>query len=279
VHVDGLGHTPDLTRLACGRRPARQVYFGVEMVVKVWGLGAGPYCSENMNLFDAVVTIAGLVEMGINLSPTAGAMGSYLSVLRAFRLLRVLRLARSWKSLNRIIKIALRSFAAVAWLTALLLLAMFIWGLLGMQFFGFQLARCSIPGAKQLCPPGLDVLDDCPEVWECYMPCGEAQVGSWFPVDGSPYGGQAYCERFPRASSPSSAAPEYWAQLGQADLPRANYDDMFHAFITTFQVCAPCVRAVVGGGPWRLPGRQLRNCLSLLRCMRHVCTCAWAEPG
>lgn len=209
--------------------------------------------------------------------PYRRGMGSYLSVLRAFRLMRVLRLARSWKSLNRIIKIALASFAAVSWLTLLLLLAMFIWGLLGMQFFGFTLARCQLEGAKQLCPPGLDVLADCPQVWDCYIRCDPGQEGGWFELDGSPYGNRAYCERFPRdgngstvsstadstvGSTPGSvdgtlgstlsggtvavgngtgATPgllqvEYWAQVGKADVPRANYDTMFHAFVTVFQV-------------------------------------------
>lgn len=94
--------------------------FVIEMILKLAGLGVGGYVSEGMNIFDGFVTIAGLVEMIIDLTPAQGSMGSYLSVLRAFRLLRVFRLARSWKSLNRIIKVLLSSIAAVSWLTGLL---------------------------------------------------------------------------------------------------------------------------------------------------------------
>lgn len=123
------------------------VYFGLEMLVKLVGLGLRKYASEGMNWFDGIVTVAGLVEMALDFSPANNAMGSYLSVLRAFRLLRVFRLARSWKSLNRIIRILLTSFAAVSWLTALLLLFMFICGLLGMQVGPFESG--SLPPMKR----------------------------------------------------------------------------------------------------------------------------------
>jgi hypothetical protein len=110
-----------------------------------------------------------------------GGLGSYLSVLRAFRLLRVFRLARSWKSLNRIIKVLLSSISAVSWLTMLLLLFMFIWALLGMQFFGYSMAVCdAVEGSAQMCPPGLDVYTECPPTWDCYVPCDPSLVYTWF---------------------------------------------------------------------------------------------------
>ncbi len=109
------------------------VFFVVEMALKLAGLGVKGYMSEGMNVFDGVVTLAGLTEMVVQLSPAREAMGNYLSVLRAFRLLRVFRLARSWKSLNRIIKVLISSVAAVSWLSLLLLLFIFMWALLGTQ--------------------------------------------------------------------------------------------------------------------------------------------------
>ena len=39
-------------------------------------------------------------------------------------------------------------------------------------------------------------------------------------------------------------------QVGEADLPRANYNDMFQAFVTVFQVC---LRGRWGGRGWQLP--------------------------
>ncbi|KAJ9521131.1 hypothetical protein QJQ45_022837 [Haematococcus lacustris] len=185
------------------------VYFVAELASKLCGLGIRAYMQEGMNVFDAFVTVAGAVEMAVELSPAAGALGSYLLVLRAFRLLRVL----------------LSSVSAVSWLTALLLLFMFIWSLLGMQFFGYELARCdAVEGSLQLCPPGLSLLHDCPPTLDCYLACSARAAGTWFDAPGSPYGGQAYCERFPR--TPHPAAPpdgqaadgpppqtQYWAQV------------------------------------------------------------------
>jgi hypothetical protein len=70
-------------------------------------------------------------------------------------------------------------------------------------------------------------------------------------VDGSPYGNHAYCEEFPRSSSQAYAdmlaaaggnttttamSLQYWAQVGKPDVPRSNFDDIFQAFVTVFQV-------------------------------------------
>ncbi len=49
-------------------------------------------------------------------------------------------------------------------------------------------------------------------------------------VDGSPYGGQAYCEVFPRGQDPSGPllnGTQFLAQVGQASNIQVNYDDIF----------------------------------------------------
>ena len=97
--------------------------------MQVIGLGPHRYCTDNYNIFDAAVTILGVIEMALALS---GAQGNGLSALRALRLLRLFRLAKSWKSLNRMIKVMLVSIKSVLWLTVLLLLFIFMAGLLGM---------------------------------------------------------------------------------------------------------------------------------------------------
>ena len=50
------------------------VYFLAEMLLKLMGLGFRAYTMDDMNVFDGVVTIAGVVDMGISLSPLAGTM-------------------------------------------------------------------------------------------------------------------------------------------------------------------------------------------------------------
>lgn len=114
------------------------MYFFCEMVIKITGLGPHLYISDNFNIFDAIVTIVGVIEMGLDLAPNMGS-SSAMSVFRAFRLLRIFRLARSWKSLNRIIKVLLVSLLSVSWLTALMFLFLFIGGLLGMTVREYDL--------------------------------------------------------------------------------------------------------------------------------------------
>jgi hypothetical protein len=65
----------------------------------------------------------------------------------------------------------------------------------------------------------------------------------WIEVPGSPYGGQAFCESFPRTflvnSTDNDASwPAHLAQVGKADLPRANFNNIFNSMITIFQVHA-----------------------------------------
>lgn len=106
-----------------------------------------------------------------------------MSVLRTTRLLRVFKLARSWKELNRIITAVLRSFSQVCYLSLLLLLFLYIFALMGMQLFGYSFSSCSVSGAQQLCPPGVDITD-CPSYPDCYVPCSDSQVFSWFSMPG-----------------------------------------------------------------------------------------------
>jgi hypothetical protein len=110
--------------------------------------------------------------------------GGGLSVLRTFRLLRVFKLARNWKELNRIINAIFRSFRNVSYLSALLLLFVFVFALMGMQLFGYNFSTCDIGGATMLCPPGLDPVVDCPNHYDCYVPCQDSTAGTWFSVPG-----------------------------------------------------------------------------------------------
>jgi hypothetical protein len=114
----------------------------------------------------------------------APAAAGGLSVLRTFRLLRILKLARNWKELQRILNSIIKSVASVCWLSLLLLLFMFVFALMGMQLFGWQMAQCDVAGAQQLCPPGLDNHKECPYHYDCYVPCDSSRVGQWFPVTG-----------------------------------------------------------------------------------------------
>merc|ERR1711871_1156930 len=58
--------------------------------------------------------------------------------LRSFRLVRVFKLARSWKDLQKLLSTIANSLVDVMSAAMLMLLVMFIFCLLGMQFFGGQ---------------------------------------------------------------------------------------------------------------------------------------------
>lgn len=73
------------------------MYFLAEMLVKLVGLGPRLYLEDKMNWFDGLVSIVGVIEFIISMTPNVDALGGAMSVFRAFRLLRIFRLARSWK--------------------------------------------------------------------------------------------------------------------------------------------------------------------------------------
>jgi hypothetical protein len=77
----------------------------------------------------------------------------------------------------------LRSFSQVCYLSLLLLLFVYIIALMGMQLFGHKFSSCDVEGAQELCPPGMQ-RSECPSYPDCYVPCSESQVGSWFSVPG-----------------------------------------------------------------------------------------------
>jgi hypothetical protein len=129
------------------------------------------------------VTILGVIEVSLDIAP--GVSGQpFLSALRAFRLVRIFRLVRSWSSLRRTMQVFILSLQSVGWLTALLALFLFVCGLLGMSFFGYNLDQCPVSGSVQLCPPGL-TWRDCPAHFDCYVRCDASQVYQWFDVSAS----------------------------------------------------------------------------------------------
>ena len=106
-----------------------------------------------------------------------------------------------------------------------------------LQFFGYKLDYCTVPGAIQLCPPGL-TLDDCPSHFDCYIPCNASVAFQWFPFPDSPYGGLAYCESFPRSPAYSVALNntgfQFWAQVGKPVIYMPMYDNIYQAMLSIF---------------------------------------------
>ena len=87
------------------------------------------YFQDNWNTFDFVIVVLSLIELLFENVKS-------LSMLRSFRLLRVFKLAKSWKSLNDILTIMANTLGSLSYLTAVLLIIIFIFAVMGMQLFG-----------------------------------------------------------------------------------------------------------------------------------------------
>ncbi|XP_074687045.1 sodium channel protein type 5 subunit alpha-like isoform X1 [Strix aluco] len=103
--------------------------FTAEMIFKIIALDPYYYFQQGWNIFDSIIVILSLMELGLS------SMGN-LSVLRSFRLLRVFKLAKSWPTLNTLIKIIGNSVGALGNLTLVLAIIVFIFAVVGMQLFG-----------------------------------------------------------------------------------------------------------------------------------------------
>ncbi|XP_040335759.1 sodium channel protein type 5 subunit alpha isoform X9 [Herpailurus yagouaroundi] len=121
-----------LLRPAILDRPPDTVFTGIftaEMTFKIIALDPYYYFQQGWNIFDSIIVILSLMELGLS------RMGN-LSVLRSFRLLRVFKLAKSWPTLNTLIKIIGNSVGALGNLTLVLAIIVFIFAVVGMQLFG-----------------------------------------------------------------------------------------------------------------------------------------------
>ncbi|KAE8987435.1 hypothetical protein PR003_g23494, partial [Phytophthora rubi] len=116
--------------------------FVVELLLKLTGLGMRQFLCDRFNIFDAVVVVSDLIEVAA-LQPSflasdhdlnsSGARA--ISILRAFRLFRVFRLARRWKSLRDLLGMITKAVASIGNFAVLLFLFLYIFALMGMQFF------------------------------------------------------------------------------------------------------------------------------------------------
>uniref|UniRef100_A0AAY4BFG7 Sodium channel protein n=1 Tax=Denticeps clupeoides TaxID=299321 RepID=A0AAY4BFG7_9TELE len=115
--------------------------FTCEMVLKIIALDPYYYFQERLNIFDSIIVILSLIELG----------PSNLAGMRSFRLLRILKLAKSWPTLNMLIKIIGNSVGALGYLTLVLAIIVFIFAVVGMQLFGknYSSKACKISSEKK----------------------------------------------------------------------------------------------------------------------------------
>jgi len=110
--------------------------FLFEMILTIPGIGPHAYFTDPVCVFDAIIVVTSIVELVLSMSAEEGeGGGGGLSAFRTFRLFRVFKMAKEWKSLQILLKTMLKTILEIGNFAVLLLLFMFIYALIGMQFF------------------------------------------------------------------------------------------------------------------------------------------------
>jgi voltage-dependent calcium channel L type alpha-1D len=114
------------------------IVFAFEMVINMLALGLRQYVSDPFNNFDFVIVVTSLIELTVS-AFTDGSGSGGISALRAFRLFRVFKLAKRWKDLQELLAAMQRTVLQVGNFAVLLFLFIFIYALVGLQFFSNRL--------------------------------------------------------------------------------------------------------------------------------------------
>lgn len=121
----------DIISLVCA------VLFAIELLMKIGAYGFFATFRDRFNVFDAVLVIASVVEFALANSTKISALRA-IRILRLFRALKVLRLTRRATSLRIMLAALEPSVVPALFVLALLFIVVFVYAVLGMQFFGAE---------------------------------------------------------------------------------------------------------------------------------------------
>lgn len=108
------------------------VLFNIEVFIKLVGLGLR-YFSDSYNIFDFIIALGSTV--GLVLENVFVNYNSITNAMRTFRIGRLFKLFRNHKSLDAIFEAFIITLPALINVGGLLLLFIFIYSVLGMNFF------------------------------------------------------------------------------------------------------------------------------------------------
>lgn len=108
------------------------IIFSLEVVLKIIGLGMKQYARDKFNLFDAVIVVLSILDLFI----ISG--NSSFSALRAFRLFRIFKIFRVG-NLRVLLDSITMTLSSIGNYVVLLVLFIYVYALLGMQFFAGEL--------------------------------------------------------------------------------------------------------------------------------------------
>lgn len=145
------------------------ILFTLELVFKWIAFGVmlhpGAYLTDSWNWLDFVIVIASLVDLAL------GGTASFVKVIRFFRALRPLRAVKRLEGLRVVVNAVLKSVPYCFNVAMLLVLFFFLFGVLGVNFFGGRFYSCT-DTSKPCYRPWAD---DCPAELSC--------EGSWTNPD------------------------------------------------------------------------------------------------
>jgi hypothetical protein len=177
--------------------------FVFEMIVVHGALGPRKYWRNPITAFDGIIVISSLAEY------VFGGSGA-IRAFRGFRLLRIFRLAKKWTAFRVLLKSIAETVMSMGNFTVLLVIMMYVFTLMAMNFFALQFKFEDGEGVWL----GL-------KAWEGKHGYHEADTKI-----NDPYCGRVFGQ--------SDTLPD-----GEPDLscvPRAHFDTFIWAFVTIFQI-------------------------------------------
>jgi cold shock CspA family protein len=128
--MDNVNQSAEQAAFLEGANVFFTIAFALEMAFKMIAMGFFLYLSDRMNVFDAVIVVASLVELAM---PGSGSSASI--AFRVLRCVRIFKLARNWKAMQRVLKQIIGNIASIFYLTLIMLLFTFIYAIIGRQLF------------------------------------------------------------------------------------------------------------------------------------------------
>ena len=112
--------------------------FGLEAILKMYGLGLRGYFSDGWNIFDIIVVIGSVIDIGLD------GQSVNVSFLRIFRAARLVKLMKKGE-IKRILFTFVRSLRALPWVGLMILMVFFVYAIVGMRVFGRVQLNESLP--------------------------------------------------------------------------------------------------------------------------------------
>lgn len=110
------------------------VIFTIEAILKLAAFGVKEYFSHIWNQFDFTIVVLTIISTTITLSNTTN-IGAATTFLRAFKIARIFRLIEKANSLMMIFETLFVSLPALANVSCLLILFIYMYTILGVQLF------------------------------------------------------------------------------------------------------------------------------------------------